>query len=139
MPNRRSLAENTVARPDPAQHNGDGQEGTRANEQFVPPPVDIFEDENGLVVMADLPGVSKDGLNIEVNDNILTIQGRAKHNLPGEPVYREFELVNFFRQFQLSDQVDVTKITADLKHGVLTLRLPKAEQAKPKQIQVQVG
>ena len=138
MANKKALAERTVEMPEQPEHDGHGQEGTRAQEQYVRPPVDIYEDKDGLVVVADLPGVSKDGLNIEVNDNILTIQARAKHSLPVEPVYREYELANFFRQFQLSDQVDVAKITADLKHGVLTLRLPKAEQAKPKQIRVQV-
>jgi HSP20 family molecular chaperone IbpA len=90
-------------------------------------------------VLADLPGVDKQDLRIEVEDNVLTIQARPKHALVGEPAYREFELVNFYRQFQLSDAVDTTKITADFTHGVLALHLPKAEAAKPKQIQVQVG
>jgi len=89
-------------------------------------------------LLADLPGVGPGDLDVQLQDNILTIQAKAKHAIEGEPIYREFDLVNFFRQFELSDQVDQGKITARLNHGVLTLQLPKAEKAKPRQIQVQV-
>ena len=135
------MAERTVETP---QQQGGGdiartQEGTRAQEQYVTPHVDIYETPEGLTVLADLPGVSKEALNIEVNNDILTLQARAQHSLPGDPLYREFTLVNFFRQFQLPDRVDTGKISAELKHGVLTLRLPKAEEAKPKKIEVQVA
>ena len=134
------MAERTVAAPQ--QDGGDGtqtQEGTRAQERYITPPADIYETPEGLVVLADLPGVSRDALNIEVNDDILTIQARAQHSLPGELVYREFALVSFFRQFQLSDRVDTGKIRAELKNGVLALHLPRAEEAKPRKIEVQVG
>lgn len=115
------------------------QEGTRENERFVRPPVDIFESEDGLTVMADLPGVPKEGLDIQVKENTLTIKARARNPQTWSPIYREFEVFNFFRQFELSDSVDVSRISAELRNGVLTLRLPKAEEAKPKQIPVQVG
>jgi HSP20 family molecular chaperone IbpA len=114
-------------------------EGTRAQEQYISPPVDIYEDKDGLTVVADLPGVSKDNLDIQVKNDILTIQARTQHGIPGNPIYREFGLVNFFRQFRLADTVDTSKIQAELKHGVLTLRLPKAEEAKPRKIDVQIG
>jgi HSP20 family protein len=65
-------------------------------------------------------------------------EGRATHRVTDEITYREYELVNVFRQFELADTVDQAKITADLKQGVLTLILPKAEAAKPRQIPVQV-
>lgn len=132
------MAERTVPS---AQKERDGrpQEGTRAQEQYVRPPVDIYETGEGLVVVADLPGVRREDLKVEVKDDILTIEARAPHQTPGEPVYREFESPCFFRQFQLSDTVDVSKISADLKHGVLSLKLPKAEAAKPRQIEVKVG
>ena len=134
------MAERTVAAPqDQGAEISTRQEGTRAQEQYVAPPVDIYETNDGLVVVADLPGVNKDGLSIEVKDDVLTLQGRTQHAIPGRPVYQEFELLNFFRQFQLSDTVDVQKISAELKHGVLTLNLPKSERAKPRKIEVSFG
>jgi HSP20 family molecular chaperone IbpA len=69
----------------------------------------------------------------------LTIQGRAKHVVTDARTHQEYELVNVFRQFELTDTVDQSRISADLKHGVLTLVLPKAEAAKPKQISVRVS
>ena len=115
------------------------REGTRSQEQYVLPPVDIYETADGLVVKADLPGVDKDGLDVRVENSLLTIRGKVAHVAAGDPVYREYELVNFFRQFELNERVDQSKISADLKHGVLTLNLPKAEEAKPRQIEVKVA
>ncbi len=89
--------------------------------------------------MADLPGVSREDLDVSVENGLLTIRGRTHHAVPGDAIYREYELANFFRQFELSDKVDQNKITAELKHGVLTLNLPKAEEAKPRQIEVKVS
>jgi HSP20 family molecular chaperone IbpA len=114
-------------------------EGTRTRERYVTTPVDIYETSEGLVVMADMPGVDQNALDIRVDNHILTLRGMARHMAPGEPIYREYELVNYFRQFELSDRVDESKISADLKHGVLTVHLPKAEEAKPRRISVQVG
>jgi len=115
-----------------------GREGTRAQERYIQPPVDIYETPTGLMLIADLPGVALGDLEVRLEDHILTIQGKAKHAVEAEPIYREFELANFFRQFELSEQVDQEKITAALNHGVLTLQLPRAERAKPRQIPVQV-
>lgn len=115
------------------------QEGTRSQERYVTPPVDIYENGEGLVVKADLPGVAKENLDVRVENNLLTIQGKPAHFVAGEPIYREYELVNFFRQFELSEKVDQTKISAELKHGVLTLNLPKAEEAKPRKVAVTVN
>lgn len=109
---------------------------TRSEETFVAPPVDIYEDDQGLVVLADLPGVAPDALDIRVERGVLTIQGRAQHTTGGEGVYREFELAGFYRQFQLPDEIDSTKIDAGLKDGVLTVHLPRAEPAQPRRIQV---
>ena len=77
-------------------------------------------------------------LEVRLEENILTIKGKAKHAIEKEPTYREFELVNFFRQFELSEHVDQEKIAARLNNGVLMLQLPRAEKAKPRQIPVQV-
>jgi HSP20 family protein len=114
------------------------REGTRTQERYIQPPVDIYETPAGLVLIADLPGVAPSDLEVRLEDHILTIQGKAKHAISAEPIYREFELANFFRQFELSEQVDQEKITAALNHGTLMLQLPRAEKAKPRQIPVQV-
>jgi HSP20 family molecular chaperone IbpA len=132
------MAEKTIAMPE-TQAMTKEPEGTRTHERYIAPPVDIYELPEGLVVMADIPGVTQDSLDIRVDNHILTIRGQASHVLSGEPVYREYELFHYFRQFELSDKVDQNKITADLQHGVLTLTLPKAEAAKPRKIAVTVS
>jgi HSP20 family molecular chaperone IbpA len=114
------------------------REDTRAQERYITPPVDIFETKEGLTVVADLPGVEQRGLDVRVADGILTLQGRTAHIAPGTPVEREYELLNFYRQFELPEEVDSEKIAAELKHGVLTLHLPKKEKAKPRKIEVSV-
>ena len=116
-----------------------GREETRSPEQYVTPPVDIYETQEGLVVKADLPGVARDSMDLRVENNLLTIRAKAAHVAPGEPIYREYGLVNFFRQFELNERVDQSKISAELNHGVLTLNLPKAEEAKPRKIDVKVA
>ena len=131
------MAEKTVAAASGKQVPT-GREMTRAQERYIQPPVDIYETPDGLVLLADMPGVTPSDLTIRLEDNILTIQGKAKHLIESEPIYREFELINFFRQFELSDQVDQEKIAACLTHGVLMLELPRAEKAKPRQIPVKV-
>jgi HSP20 family protein len=132
------MAEKTVATRS-QQKTPLSTEETRSQEQYVTPPVDIYETGEGLVVKADLPGVAKESLDVRVENNLLTIRGKATHAAPGDPIYREYELVNFFRQFELNERVDQAKISADLKHGVLTLNLPKAEEAKPRTIDVKVA
>jgi len=132
------MAEKTIP-----QYAGDkevqGKEETRSQERYVTPAVDIYETHEGLVVKADLPGVAKEGLDLRVENNLLTIRGRADHAAPGEPLYREYELAHYSRQFELSDKVDQLKISAELKNGVLTLNLPKAEEVKPRRIDVHVS
>jgi HSP20 family molecular chaperone IbpA len=131
------MAEKTVAAPDLQPPNT--PESTPHHERYVAPPVDIHETREGLVVLADVPGVAKEVLEVRVDDNILTIRGHTRHAVPGDVIYREYELVNFFRQFELNDKVAQSRITADLKCGVLTLNLLKAEEIKPRQIEVRVG
>ncbi len=131
------MAEPTV--PTPAPTAAPTREPTRAEETFVPPPVDIYEDDQGLVVLVDLPGVEPSGLDVRVDRGILTIQGRAGHLASGDPVYREYQLTGFFRQFQLPEEVDTGRIAAELRNGVLTLRLPRAERAQPRRIEDRTG
>ena len=115
------------------------REETREQERYITPPVDIFETKDGLTVVADLPGVEQNALDVRVADGILTIQGRTAHAAPGTPIDREYELLHFYRQFELPEEVDAEKIAAELKHGVLTLRLPKKEKAKPRKVEVSIG
>ena len=132
------MAEKTVPQY-AAEQDTSEKENTRSQERYVTPAVDIYETLDGLVVKADLPGVAKDGLDLRVENNLLTIRGRAVHCAQGEMLYGEYQLADFFRQFELSDKVDQQKISAELKHGVLTLNLPKAEEAKPRKIEVRVA
>jgi len=112
---------------------------TREESRYLAPPVDIFETEDQITVIADLPGVSKENVDIRVENGVLTIKGAVEHTSPGESLYREFELARYYRQFQLSDEVDVEKISAECKNGVLTVALPKRESSKPRQIEVKVA
>jgi HSP20 family molecular chaperone IbpA len=89
--------------------------------------------------VADLPGAEQQYLDVRVAEGVLTLQARTAHVAPGTPIDREYELLNFYRQFELPEAVDAEKIHAELKHGVLTLHLPKREKAKPRQIQVNVA
>jgi HSP20 family protein len=113
-------------------------ESTRGWERYLRPPVDIYETPDELVLVADMPGVSSENLEVHVDDGVLTLRGKAAHAAPGEPIFREFELANFFRQFELGIGIDAAKVQAELKNGVLKLHLPKSEEAKPRQIPVQM-
>ena len=132
------MAEKTVAMPN-TQERTTPPEGTWTRERAVTPPVDIYDMPEGLVVIADVPGVTPDHCDVRVDHHILTIWGQAAHGLLGEPTYREYELVNYFRQFDLSAKVDESQIAADLKHGVLTLTLSKVAEAQPRKIAVAVS
>jgi len=111
---------------------------TREESRTLTPPVDIFEVADGLAVVVDMPGVEKDAVEVRVENDILTISGKAGSVIPGTPHYREYELANFFRQFELNEHVDQEKIKAEMKYGVLTIHLPKAEKAKAKKVPIQV-
>ena len=110
---------------------------TRDTSRFLVPAVDIYETEDALHVIADVPGVREEDLDIRVEDRVLTISGKPSLVTGEDLLMQEFELMPYFRQFRLGDDVDQEKIEAKLQHGVLTLHLPKADQAKPKKIKVQ--
>ena len=118
-----------------AQH----REETRAPERFLRPAVSISEDEGGLLLTADLPGATKKALDIHVEKGILTINAPVSRELPGRPVYSEFEWAPYYRQFQIPDVIDQARVKAEFTNGVLTLHLPKAEAAKPRRIEVEVA
>ncbi|MBI1388884.1 MAG: Hsp20 family protein [bacterium] len=112
------------------------QELSREEQFYVAPPVDIHEHSDRIVLVADVPGATKEGIRVKVEDNVLTLEASTETNEPVAPVYREYQMVNFFRQFEFSEQIDSEKISAELKNGVLTVNLPKVEKAKPRQIEV---
>ena len=115
------------------------REDTRSNERFIRPAVNIVETEEGLFVTADLPGATKESIDVNVEKGILTISAPAQVSSLGTSVYREFELGSYYRQFTIPDILDHEKAKADYNNGILTLRIPKAEVAKPRRIEVQVG
>ena len=104
---------------------------------FVPT-TDILEDEESLTVVMEMPGVSKEAVDINLQDRVLTVEGRIDFSKYEQlqPVYTEYNIGNFSRSFSLSNSIDQDKIRADMKDGVLTLTLPKAEGAKPRKIAV---
>ncbi len=119
-----------------------GRAGEESNLTPWAPPVDIYETEHELVVKADLPDVNPQDLDIRVENNILTIRGERKfENKVNEENYLRVERSygSFSRSFQLANSVNSEAIKADYQNGVLTLSIPKREEAKPKQIKVSVG
>lgn len=114
-------------------------EQTRNGPVFIPA-VDIFESKENITVVADIPGVSTGGLSVDLKDGVLTIRGEVSPKEEGRTLlYQEYQAGNYHRQFALSEVIDQDKISARLKDGVLTLELPKAEKAKPRQIEVKAG
>jgi HSP20 family protein len=102
------------------------------------PTTDIYETDQALTVVMEMPGVDKEKVEINVEDGILMVEGRIDSSKYQDlqPVYTEYNIGNFRRSFNLSNAIDQDKIRADMKDGVLTLTLPKAEQAKPRKIAV---
>jgi HSP20 family protein len=115
-------------------------EQTRPGPVYLPA-VDIFETDAAITVLADMPGVKPDQLDIDLRDSVLTLKGRVSSpaNADESDVLREYEAGTFFRQFTLSETIDQAKIDAHLSEGVLRLELPKVERAKPRQITVRTG
>lgn len=105
------------------------------------PDVDIFENEQQITLLADIPGVAPGDVQIDLNDNVLTISGGVKpfQGADESEVLIEFEIGRYYRQFTLSEVIDQKKIDAKLEDGVLRLTLPKAEKAIPRQIAVTAG
>jgi HSP20 family molecular chaperone IbpA len=102
------------------------------------PAVDIFENENSITLLADMPGVKASDLKIDLRDSVLTLTGPVSVPEQGNEldVLREYAPGTFFRQFTLAETIDQAKIDAKLSEGVLRLELPKVEKAKPRQIAV---
>jgi HSP20 family protein len=122
------------------------QEVTSPAEQTRPgvvftPNVDIFEDDQQITLLADMPGVTPGDVSIDLNDNVLSLSGEVKPFEGGNEsdVLIEFEIGRYYRQFTLSEVIDQSKIEANHENGVLRLALPKAGKAIPRQITVTAG
>lgn len=115
---------------------------TRSEQEVVlRPPVDIYEDASGITIEADLPGVSRERLEVKVEGNSLTIEGEAAIDMPEgmQALYADVNTTRFGRSFTLSNELETDKIAAEMKDGVLTLTLPKRAELKPRKIEVSAG
>ena len=109
----------------------------RQERGFASPEVNIFESKDGYVLEAEMPGVNKEGLEITLEGNEMTIVGHRKDEaVMGEPLFRERALADYRRVFALDPAIDTAKIAAKMDQGVLTLTLPKSEKVKPRKITV---
>lgn len=134
------MATDTQLRPTEKQEVSSGGEQTREGVLYQPA-VDIFEREDSLTLLADMPGVTPDKLTIDLRENVLSIRGDvlSPEGQAEAVVDREFEWGGYYRQFTLADSIDQAKIEASLDNGVLRLQLPKVEKAKPRQITVKTS
>ena len=111
--------------------------GQQSAERFVAPTATVLENQDGYTLQVEMPGVSKEGLEMWVENNELTIIGRRSiPAVAGTLIHRETRRENFRRAFELDPSIDAGKISAKIEQGVVTLSLPKAEQVKPRKITV---
>ena len=109
----------------------------QAERPFVAPDVNIYETDDRYVLQAEMPGVTKEGLEVTVEGNTLTFTGhRSEGAMPGAALYRESRGTNYRRVFELDPAIDTNKISAEMRQGMLTLTLPKAERVKPRKIEI---
>ncbi|MGA7979904.1 MAG: Hsp20/alpha crystallin family protein [Chromatiaceae bacterium] len=115
-----------------------GREEARA---ALRPPVNIFEDANGITLEADMPGVSRDRLNVQVDKDTLLVEGDAQIDMPDgmEALYADIRATHYRRSFTLSGELEPDKIEASLRDGVLTVRIPKRAELRPRKIEVRTG
>lgn len=111
-----------------------------SEELITVPPVDIYETENEYVLKAEMPGVTKEGVEVTLNNKELEINGKINGNLPEDKnlKYSEFKLYNYHRKFTVGDGINSQALSAKLENGLLTLVLPKSEEVKPRKIEVKI-
>ncbi|GJL56776.1 MAG: hypothetical protein NPIRA02_39080 [Nitrospirales bacterium] len=124
----------------------DKHELKSTSEQTTPgrifsPSVDIFENDQALTIVADMPGVQSDDVTIDLREDVLTLTGVPSVSVPSEEefILEEFDTGKYFRQFTLSEVIDQANIKANLNHGVLRVTLPKVGPAKPRKVQITEG
>jgi len=101
------------------------------------PATDVIETADAVLLKLDMPGVAKENVDLTIDKDMLTIVGKAEPEQAGEAVYRETYVGDYQRQFSLSADLDPANITASMNHGVLTVRIGKAERAKPRKVKVE--
>lgn len=106
---------------------------------YFRPATDIRETNDAVVMKFDMPGVGSEAVDLTVEKRVLTVTGKARPEETGTPVYCETRVGDYQRQFTLNENIDVDHITAEMKAGVLTVRIPKPEKAKPKKIAITAG
>ena len=113
----------------------------RAPGSMMLPPADVFEDAEGITLQLDMPGVAKEWLNLQANKNTLVIEGNARIEMPQgmEALYADVRSTLYRRSFVLSDELETEKTEANLKDGVLTVRIPKRAELRPRRIEVRAG
>ncbi|MCI0380920.1 MAG: Hsp20/alpha crystallin family protein [Gemmataceae bacterium] len=128
------MAENSLA---VAQRTDTTNVETTRNGKYFTPRVDIFETDTELLLLADLPGVAPGDIDLRYENGELVVQGKVQpHERKGHLILGEYEEGDFYRVFQIHESIDSARIEAECKNGVLTVHLPKAEAAKPKQVTV---
>jgi HSP20 family protein len=137
MPNQTELTARRPQNPSaPLSRESESESGSGMR-----PPVDVYEDAEGLTLLADLPGVSKERLKVEVERGTLIVEGDVQITLPEQmqAVYADIRSTHYQRRFALSDELETEKIEASLKDGVLTVRIPKRAETKPRRIEVRTA
>ncbi|MEE9413495.1 MAG: Hsp20/alpha crystallin family protein [Methylococcales bacterium] len=117
------------------------QKKQRSSQEIVRPVVDIHENDHYIALYAELPGVSQDNLEITIDKDNLLLEAKPSFETSADikPVYAEFQTVQFKRSFTLSDELDTEHAEANLKHGILELKIPKKELTKPRKVEVKVA
>jgi HSP20 family protein len=133
------MATNTTDVARQAATGGSLQRAERSGAAAIRPPVDIYEDSDGITLLADLPGVSKERLNMRVENQSLVIEGQVQFDLPeqAEALYADVRSSVYRRSFALSAELETEKIEANLKDGVLTVRIPKRAELRARRIEIQ--
>jgi HSP20 family molecular chaperone IbpA len=128
MSNATHLAKHATRSAEPVQYH-----------DTVAPPVDVYENADELLVVADVPGASRDAIDVQLEKGQLTILARRGGETTGTPVATEYRARDYFRVFSVPQGIDASRIDAQLTAGVLRLRLPKSESLKPRRIEVKQG
>ena len=118
-----------------------GEVERRDDRDWIVPPVDIYEDGDAVTLLADLPGVAGDKLHVGIDHEVLTVEGEADITFPEglEAVHVDTRSARYRRTFTLSGDLDPAEISAELKDGVVTVRIPKRAEAKPRRVEVKVA